>query len=72
MGNLPPLLDPICRFRTGRGLSDQRALVLVALDAISPVIWYSMLQILPAEGGAEGRCRWRVASAGLVDRRTVG
>jgi len=24
MGNLPPLLDQICRFRTGRRLSDQR------------------------------------------------
>jgi len=38
------------------------ALVLAALDAIGPVIWYSMLQVLPAEGGAEGRCRRRVAA----------
>jgi hypothetical protein len=29
------------------------ALVLAALGAIGPVIWYSMLPVLPAEGGAE-------------------
>ena len=29
------------------------ALVLAALGAIELVIWYSMLQVLPAEGGAE-------------------
>jgi hypothetical protein len=33
------------------------ALVLAALDAIGLVIWYSMLQVLLAEGGADGRCR---------------
>ena len=41
-------------------------LVLAALDAIGPVIWYSMLQILPAEGGADGRCRRSVAGAGEI------
>jgi hypothetical protein len=28
------------------------------------VIWYSMLQVLSAEGGAEGRCRRSVGAAG--------
>ena len=41
-------------------------LVLAALDAIGPVIWYSMLQVLPAEGGADGRCRRSVADAGEI------
>ena len=41
-------------------------LVLAALDAIDPVIWYSMLQVLPAEGGADGRCRRSVAGAGEI------
>jgi hypothetical protein len=40
------------------------ALVLAVLDAIGPVIWYSMLQALPAEGGADGRCRRSMAGAG--------
>ena len=35
-----------------------------AADAIGAVIWYSMLRVLPAEGGADGRCRRSVASAG--------
>jgi len=29
------------------------ALVSAALDATGAVIWYSMVQVLPAEGGAE-------------------
>jgi len=42
------------------------ALVLAAPDAIGPVIWYSMLQVLPAEEGADGRCRRREAGAGEI------
>ena len=42
------------------------ALVLAAPEAIGPVIWYSMLQVLPAEGGADGRCRRSVAGAGEI------
>ena len=42
------------------------AVVLAALGAIGLVIWYSMLQVLPAEDGAEGRCRRRVAGAGEI------
>ena len=42
------------------------ALVLAALDAIGTVIWYSMLQVLLAEGGADGRCRRRMAGAGEI------
>jgi len=34
--------------------------VLAALDAIATLIWYSMLKVLPAEGGSDGRCRQRV------------
>ena len=41
-------------------------LVLVALDAIGTVIWYSMFRVLPAEGDAEGCGRRRVASAGEI------
>ena len=37
--------------------------VLATADAIGAVIWYSMLRVLPAEGGAGGRCRRRVAIA---------
>jgi len=37
--------------------------VLATADAIGAVIWYSMLRVLPAEGGAGGRCRRRVAVA---------
>jgi hypothetical protein len=39
------------------------ALVLAALGAIGLVIWYWMLQVLPAEGGADGRCPQSVAGA---------
>ena len=42
------------------------ALVLAALEAIGPVIWSSVLQVLPAEGGAGGRCRRSVADAGEI------
>src|SRR5215472_16361467 len=40
------------------------AVVLAALGAIGVVIWYSMLQVLPAEGGADGCCRRSAAGAG--------
>ena len=49
------------------------ALILAALGAIGLVIWYSILQVLPAEGGADGRCRRSVAGAGEIaasDRRS--
>jgi hypothetical protein len=39
---------------------------LAALDAIGTVVWYSMLRVLPAEGGADGCRRRRVASAGEI------
>ena len=42
------------------------ALVLAALGAIGLVIWYSMLQVLPDEGGAAGRCRRSAAGAGEI------
>ena len=42
------------------------ALVLAAVGAIGLVMWYSMLQDLPAEGSADGRCRRSVASAGGI------
>ena len=42
------------------------ALVSAALDATGAVIWYSMVQVLPAEGGADGRCRRSVAGAGEI------
>ena len=42
------------------------ALVLAALGAIELVIWYSLLQVLPAEGGADSRCRRSVADAGEI------
>jgi hypothetical protein len=41
------------------------ALVLAAVDAIGAGIWHSMLQVLPAEGGADGRCRRSVAGAAM-------
>jgi len=41
-------------------------LVLAALDAIGTVIWYSMLRVLPAQGGADGCGRRRVVSAGEI------
>ena len=40
------------------------ALVLAALGAIGLVIWYSLVQVLPAEGGADSRCRRSVAGTG--------
>jgi hypothetical protein len=40
------------------------ASVLVALDAIGPVIRSSTHEVLPAEDGADGLCRPRMASAG--------
>ena len=43
-----------------------KALVLAALGAIGVAIWYWMLQVLPAEGGADGRCGRSVAGAGEV------
>jgi hypothetical protein len=42
------------------------ALVLAALGAIGLVIWYSMLQVLSAEGGADGRCRRSVTGASEI------
>ena len=42
------------------------ALVLAALDEIGAVIWYWKLQVLPAEGGADGRYRRSVAGAGEI------
>ena len=42
------------------------ALVLAALGAIGLVIWYSLVQVLPAEGGADSRCRRSVAGTGEV------
>ena len=42
------------------------ALVLAALDAIGRVIWHSMLQVLPAEGCADGCRRRSVAGAGEI------
>jgi hypothetical protein len=41
-------------------------LVLAALGAIGLVIWYSLLQVVPAEGGADSRCRRSVADAGEI------
>jgi len=49
------------------------ALVVVAVGAIGLVIWYWMLPVLPAEGGADGRCRRSVADAVEIsasDRRS--
>jgi len=59
MENLQPLLDLICELRKGEGRVTSRALVWAAVDAIGAVIWCSMLQVLPAEGGADGD-RWPV------------
>ena len=42
------------------------ALVLAVLDAIGPVIWSLMLQVLPAEGGADGGWRQSVADASEI------
>ena len=39
---------------------------MAALGATGLVMWYSMLQVLPAEGGADGRCRRSVAGAGEI------
>jgi hypothetical protein len=41
-------------------------LVLAALDAIGTVIWYWRLRVLPAEDGADGCRRRRVANAGEI------
>ena len=70
MGNSPALLDLICGFRTGRRLSDQLGAGLAALDGIGAVIWYSVLQVLPAEDGANGCCRPSVAGASEIGRPT--
>jgi hypothetical protein len=40
--------------KQGRGLSEQRTLVLAALDTIGTVIRYWRLRVLPAEGGPIG------------------
>ena len=42
------------------------ALVLAALGAIGVVIGHSMLQVLPAKGGADGGFRRSMASAGEI------
>ena len=42
------------------------ALVLAALGAIGVVISHSMLQVLPAKGGADGGFRRSMASAGEI------
>ena len=42
------------------------ALVLAALGAIGLWIWCSLLQVVPAAGGADGRCRRSVAGAGEI------
>ena len=42
------------------------ALVLAGLGAIGLAIWYSLLQVVPAEGGADSRRRRSVAGAGEV------
>ena len=42
------------------------ALVLATLDAIGAMIWYSMLRVLPAEGGADGRCAQSVGGASEI------
>ena len=40
--------------------------VLAALDAIGAMIWDSMLEVFPAEGGADDHRRRRVAGAGEI------
>ena len=42
------------------------AVVLAALGAIGLVIWYSLLQVLPAKGSADTGFRRSMASAGEV------
>ena len=39
-----------------------------ALDGIGAVIWCLVLQVLSAEGGAEGRCGRSVGAAGEIAR----
>ena len=39
---------------------------LADLDAIGTVLWYSMREVLPAEGGADGCRRRSVAGAGEI------
>jgi hypothetical protein len=40
--------------------------VSAGLDAIGMVTWCSMLDVLPAEDGADRRCRQRVTGAGVT------
>ena len=42
------------------------ALVLAALGAIGLVIWYSLLRVLPAEGGGDSSCGRSVTGASEV------
>jgi len=66
MGNLSPLVDLICGFRTGRRLSDQAG----AGFGRSGWDWCGDLVFgaagLSAEGGAEGRCGRSVGAAGEI------
>ena len=66
MGNLSPLVDLICGFRTGRRLSDQAG----AGFGRSGWNWCGDLVFgaagLSAEGGAEGRCGRSVGAAGEI------
>ena len=50
----------------GNGWLTSGALVLAGVDVIGPVIGSLVLQVLPAEGGAGGRCRRSVAGAGEI------
>ena len=42
------------------------AAVLAPVDGIGAVIWYSVLPVLSAEGGAEDRCGRSVGAAGEI------
>ena len=42
------------------------ALVLSARGAIGVVIWYSLRQVVRAEGGGDSRCRRSVGAAGEI------
>ena len=64
MGNLAPLVDWICRLRTGRRMSEQRGAGFGCPGCDRRSDRYSLLRVLPAEGGADGRCRRSVAGAG--------
>ena len=50
----------------GDGWLTSGALGLDALDAIGPVIWPLVLQVLPAAGGAGSRCRRSMAGTGEI------